>query len=68
MIELGIISEVLVDEQNGFSTDGSGVLLQVVLSLRLGQTHVQEVNQDVDIIQGHYPLCSLVSLWAAVKS
>ena len=41
MIKLEIILDVLENEQEGSSTDMSGILNQVVLSLPLGWTHVQ---------------------------
>ena len=46
----------------------SGMLLQVVLKLPLGQTNVQQVSCKVGIIQGHNLLCSLVSLWAVLQA
>jgi hypothetical protein len=41
IVELGVILDVLEYQKEGSSTQGSGILRQVLSSLPLGQTHVQ---------------------------
>ncbi len=62
MVELGIIINFLS------STDGSGILCQIVLSLLIGLTHVQQVSGKVGVIEGQYILCCLVGLFCCSTS
>ncbi len=68
MIELGIILNVLKDKQKGSSTDGSGILYLILLSLPVGQTHAQQMSHKVGGVKGQYFLCSLGSHWAVVQA
>ncbi len=52
MIKLGVLLDVLEHEQKGSSTERSGILCQIVLSLSLGRAHVQQVSCKVGIIKG----------------
>lgn len=68
MVEFSINRDALKDEQQGSSTDGSGILHQIVLCLALGQTYAQQVSHEVAVVEGQYLLCCLVRLWAVVQA
>jgi hypothetical protein len=66
-MEFGVL-DVLKDQQEGSSTDGIGILHQIILCLPLGWTHAQHVNCKVSVVQGQYLLGDLISLWAVVQT
>ena len=53
-MEFGVLN-VLKDQQEGSSNDGSGIFHQIVLCLLLN-TQVQQVSHEVNIIQWQYLL------------
>ena len=66
-IKFGIVLDVLEDQQEGYSTDGNGILCQVVLHVPLDWSHVQQVSCKVGLIQGQYLFGGLISLWTVVQ-